>query len=341
MLSMRKPMPDAGDELTAALLRVPDLLLSALGLHAAKLDPWEYESFQTALGKLRDNLKNAEHDSDALVTTGQIINTIESYNRYLERYVVLHHREFQAIVSVLIGHFLDLPGASHASADKLRALERRLEKTEHIEDVRLLRTKLEELLQHMIAESLPTERPAAAPGQAFGEPQGGPGSPRALDGEDPVTGLPGYRLAELAFQQGIESGVRVYSIAFCIDRMATINERFGFQHGDQIMLSYSQQLAQQLSPGDQLFRWRGPCLVSVISRPDDESSPECIRRLGATRFDHSIESNGRTVMVPVSASWTAIRLWELESAANVRDTLNAFLSSHSRQSLTPPSAAKM
>jgi GGDEF domain-containing protein len=148
-----------------------------------------------------------------------------------------------------------------------------------------------------------------------------------------VTGLPGHRLAEVAFQQGIESGARIYAVAFCINRIATINERFGFQCGDQIMLAYSQQLAQKLSPGDQLFRWRGPCLVSVVDRPDDETTPAWIRRLGGTRFDHSHESNGRVVLVPVSTSWMAIRLWEQESFTNVREALDTFLVSHSRQSL--------
>ena len=331
---MRKPMPEVGDELTSALLRVPDLMLSALVLHAAKLDPSEYESFQAAMGKLRSDLKLAENGSRVLVTTGQIIHTIESYNRLIERHLVSRRGEFLAIVSVLIRYFLELPGVSHASADKLRALERRFEKAEHIEEVRLFRIKLEELLQHMQGESSPAKGPSdAAPGQARGDPRRDPEIPGSRDGEDPVTGLPGHRLAEVAFQQGIESGARVYAIAFCINRIATINERFGFQCGDQIMMAYSQQLAQQLSPEDQLFRWRGPCLVSVINKPDDEATPAWIRRLGATRFDHSLESKGRVVLVPVSTSWVAIRLWEHESFTNVRETLDTFLSSHSRQSL--------
>jgi GGDEF domain-containing protein len=334
MLSIRKPMPGASDDLAAALLGVPDLLLSALALHAAKLDPSEYESFQAALGKLRGDLKEAELGSRVLVTTGEIINTIESYNRYLERHVASHDRELQAIVSILIRNFLELSDGGHTSAHKLRALERRLEKAGSIEDVRLLRTKLEELFRHIQGESLRPKQPSsAAPGQAPGKPKRGPGIPSAPGGEDPVTGLPGHRLAELAFQQAIESGARVHAIAFCISRIATINERFGSQCGDEIMLSYSQQIAQQLSAGDHLFRWRGPCLIGVISRPDDETSAAWIRRLGTTHFDHSLESNGRVVLVPVSASWMVIRLWEQESVANVRHMLDAFLSSHSRQSL--------
>jgi GGDEF domain-containing protein len=314
MPSIRKPMPDAGDELTSARLLVPDLLLDALALHAAKPDLSEYESFEAALGKLQGDLKRADLGPRVLETTDQIIHTIASYNRYLERQVMVHQKEFQAIASVLIRDFLEFRGDSQASADKLRALEGRLEKAEHIEDVRLLRTELEELLRHSRA----TKR--------------GPETSAAPGGEDPVTGLPGRHLAELAFQRAIESGARVHAIAFCINRMATINERFGFQHGDQIMLFYSQHLAQQLSTGDQLFRWRGPCLVGLISRPDDETAGVWIRRLTATRFDHSLESNNRAVLVPVSASWVAIRLWEQGSVANVRETLDAFLSSNSRQS---------
>jgi GGDEF domain-containing protein len=327
-------MAGASDELTAALLLVPDLLLSALALHAAKLDPAEYESFQAALGKLRGDLKQADLGSRVLETTGEIINTIESYNRYLERHVVLHDRGFQAIVSVLIRNFLEFSNASQASADKLRALERRLDKAEHIEDVRLLTTELEGLFQRIQGESLRTEEPSStAPGQVCGEPKRVAETPRARGGEDPVTGLPDERLAELALQRAIESGVRVHAIVFCVNRMATINERFGFHHGDQIISFYSQHLAQQMSTGDQLFRWHGPCLVGLISRPDDETSGAWIRRLAATHFDHSLESNGRVVLVPVSASWVAIRLWEQESVANVRATLDTFLSSNSRHSL--------
>jgi GGDEF domain-containing protein len=263
MSSMTEPMPDVADELTSALLQVPDLLLDALSLHAAKLDAPEYESFQAALAKLQSDLKQADTGSRALRTTAEIISTIASYNRSIERHV--------------------------------------------------------------------GKPSGAAPLQACEKPQHGPETPPA-GGEDPVTGLPDHRLAELAFQQAIESSARVHAVAFCINRMATINERFGSQHGDQIIMLYSQQLAQQLSAGDQLFRWRGPCLVGLISRPDDATSGAWIRRLGATRFNHSLNSDKRVVLVPVSASWTAIRLWEQGSLAKVREVLDAFLSLNSRRS---------
>jgi GGDEF domain-containing protein len=268
MPSIRVPIPDAGDELTSALLQVPDLLLDALSLHAAKLEASEFEGFQAALGKLQDDLKQADIGSRVLETTGEIINTIASYNRYIERHVGLHMQ----------GEFLHTGESSGA------------------------------------------------------EPQRGPEIPLTPGGEDPVTGLPDQRRAELAFQRAIESGTRTHAVAFCINRMATIKERFGSHHGDQIMMVFSQHLAQQLSAGDQLFRWRGPCLVSLISRPDDATSVAWIRRLGATRFNHSLESNSRVVLVPVSASWTAIRLWEQQSVANVREALDTFLSSNSRHS---------
>jgi GGDEF domain-containing protein len=272
---MTKPMPDADDDLTSALLQVPDLLLDALSLHAAKLDASECESFQAVLGKLQSDLKQADLGSRVLETTGEIIDAIASYNRYLERQVGLQMQD----------------------------------------------------------ERLGTEEaPGATPLQACEEPQRGPKTPPVAGSEDPVTGLPGQSLAEIAFQQAIESSAHAHAVAFCVNRMATIKERFGSDHGDQIMMLYSQHLAQQLSAGDQLFRWRGPCLVGLISRPDDATSGAWIRRLGATRFDHSLESNHRVVLVPVSASWTAIRLWEQESVAHVREALDTFLRSNSRHS---------
>jgi GGDEF domain-containing protein len=307
-------MPDAGDELTSALLQVPDLLLDALSLHAAKLDPSECESHQAGLGKLQSDLREADRHSRVLKTTDAIIKTIASYNRHIEHHAVLHNKEFQAIASVLIRSLLEFCGGSQAFADELRALEGRLEQAKHIEDVRLLRTELEELLQRSGA----TKR--------------GPETPPAPAIEDPVTGLPGRQMAELAFQQAIESGARTHAVAFCINRMATINERFGFQHGDQILMFYSQHLAQQLSTGDQLFRWRGPCLVCLVARMNDEASRTTIRRLSMTRFEHSIESHNRAVLVPVSASWMAIRLWEQVGVESVRDMLDTFLTSHSRHS---------
>jgi GGDEF domain-containing protein len=329
MSSMTKPMPEAADELTSALLQVPDLLLDALSLHAAKLDPSDHESHQAALAKLQSNLRDSGPDSRVLKTTDEIIQTIASYNRSIERHVLLQNKEFQAIASVLIRNFLEFCGGSQAFADELRALEGRLEQARHVKDIRSLRIELEELLQHSGA----TKR--------------GPETPAAPSVEDPVTGLPGRHLAELAFQRAIETGARVHAVAFCINRMATINERYGFQHGDQILMFYSQHLAQHLSTGDQLFRWRGPCLVCLINRREDAASNAAIRRLSTTRFEHSIESNSRAVLVPVSASWIAIRLWEQESAASVREALDTFLSSHSRVSRTPstphkpPSTAKM
>src|SRR5581483_4435156 len=90
-------------------------------------------------------------------------------------------------------------------------------------------------------------------------------APAASD-VDAVTGLASVQSAIQAIHQSWESGEDTHLLAFGIERMQSINLRFGFHVGDQIMLLFAQHLAQHMDQADTLYRWRGPCFVAVSPR---------------------------------------------------------------------------
>ena len=94
------------------------------------------------------------------------------------------------------------------------------------------------------------------------------------ESEDPVTGLPARAAAEQAMEKRISSGKTCVAALFLMDRLITINARFGHDVGDDIVMSCAQMLAKKLS-GATLYRWSGPGFVAVfdplIATADAES----------------------------------------------------------------------
>ncbi|HWB82762.1 MAG TPA: diguanylate cyclase [Bryobacteraceae bacterium] len=323
IISLRKLMAHDEDRI-AALLRIPTLILDSLILHAIEYSPAEYDAYRAAMRKLQTDLTQAGQASDVLVTVGEIIRTIETYNRGLDRFMTSRRRELHSIVSMLTRKLLEVAESSTASASNLRDIEKRIEKAGQIDDIRVLKSKLEDSLSGIRQEAHWQETQSAAMrDQARGAIEG----IAPLLETDTVTGLPNWSMAEAAFRKAMESHAPAYAVILAIERLAGINHRFGFAHGDRLMLLYAQHIARQLPAGDQLFRWRGPSLVALVERQSAEGIPVEIRRLAA-RFEHTMEVHGRQVMVAVSASWMSLALRDHPSFKEVRDLLDGFVTSH-------------
>jgi GGDEF domain-containing protein len=144
-----------------------------------------------------------------------------------------------------------------------------------------------------------------------------------------VTGLATARVAEEAIQRAIEGRSQEHAVLFCVERLASINERFGFAAGDQLLLLCSQQIAQTLDKGEHLYRWRGPALLAVLSGEYREAVASRVRRM-APRFDHSMDFNQREVVVRVTTAQMHLRLGEEPSLNSVRGKLDAFVASIAR-----------
>ena len=288
--------------------RVAWLLLEAIACHAVESDPTDRQVFQTCLREIITKMEGSKSNSATMVLTGEAIKTIETYNRGVQRSLSSQVKELQSIVSLFTRSMLQVSKGTAASATKLRRIEHGIEKSSQTEDLRVLKSQLEESLEAICEEAAEQERRGEQLAEQLRDTMNRPETAAVLSEAvadlDLVTGLPNFRAAEQAIQSTIAARTSTYAALFCVERVDVINGKFGFSVGDRILMLFGQHLAQHLSNNDRLFRWRGPGFLALLDRNGAEMSIRAeIARIVSTRLEQEIELSGRSVLLPVSASW--------------------------------------
>ncbi len=126
---------------------------------------------------------------------------------------------------------------------------------------------------------------------------------------DAATGLPGKEAAEAAIFEGLKAGKRLYVATVVISRMQSINARFGYEVGDQVLLTCKESVEKQLSPGDQMFRWVGPAMVLLLERADTLDVVRAqLKRILDAKIEETYSLGTRAVMIPISMAWSSFKL---------------------------------
>jgi hypothetical protein len=89
---------------------------------------------------------------------------------------------------------------------------------------------------------------------------------------------------------------------------------------------FGQHLAQRLSSNDRLFRWRGPGFLALMDRTGPEISIRAeIARMVSARLEQEIELGGRSVLLPIGASWmlTSVADSTLDKVSKKLDAFSA------------------
>jgi diguanylate cyclase (GGDEF)-like protein len=288
--------------------RLAGLILEAIACHAVESDQQDREAFQACLRQIVTKMEHTGSGAQMLVLTGEAIKTIETYHRGVQRSLGSQIKELQSIVSLFTRSMLQVSKGTAGSATKLRHIERQIEKSSQTEDLRALKTQLEESLAAICEEAAAQERRSEEiAGQlrdTMSRPETAAVLSEAVADLDMTTGLPNFRVAEQAIRSALAARTSTYAVLFCVDRLEVINGRFGFSVGDRILMLFGQHLAQRLSKTDSLYRWRGPGFLALLDRAGPEISIRAeIARMVSARLEQEIELGGRSVLLPIAASW--------------------------------------
>jgi GGDEF domain-containing protein len=239
-------------------------------------------------------------------------------------------KELQSIVSLFTRSMLQVSKGNAGSAAKLRHIERQIEKSSQTEDLRVLKTQLEASLGVICEEAAEQERRsdeiAGQLREAMSRPESAAVLAEAVADLDMVTGLPNFSAAEQAIRSAIASRTSTYLVLFTVERLEVINTRFGVAVRDKILMLFGQHLAQRISQADRLFRWRGPGFLTLLDRTGPEISVRAeIARIISARLEPEIELGGRSVLLPISASWMMTGLADstLEKVSKKLDAFSA------------------
>lgn len=122
----------------------------------------------------------------------------------------------------------------------------------------------------------------------------------AIGPPDSITGFYGRQAAEAWLDSLSEKAkANTYLVAFYIQRMELINSRFGDRMGTDVLSYCAQHFARLAQQSDQIFRWRGPALVAVLSR--GRSLSEVRQEVNAAyRTRMTFEGADNSVLIPLS-----------------------------------------
>jgi GGDEF domain-containing protein len=309
---LRKGVP--AERKAEALGRVVSILLQGIALHSYEADSAQAEDFRVSVRKVRSDFEQTEDEDTALLLAGAAIRLMDDHNRKAQLQARARQNEFEAAIALVSEALLDVSKANAETMVRFKEMERDLASACDLESLRGVKEKLAHAVE-AVRDSV------ANPLKAWGTkiPAGK---------SDPVTGLPDYGFGATAIAEVWNQRDEYYAGMFAAERLETINTRFGFQAGDGVLQVLSRHTARNLSPGDRLFRWRGPCLMALMKRDASEGLVASeMTRLTMARIQHGISLKGREIMLPISTSWNLLALGAASGIDEVLTRMNTFAAS--------------
>lgn len=334
MVSLKKYLDDDSQDLPKlweTLLRFAHLLLQGIQLHAIDVDPVEHCRFRMDVKRLSEQLGDKPDPRDTLVIAGGVVRAMENHNRRAGVYIKQQGIEYNRIVGMLTETVATLSTGSEATVSRLHSLQKQLEHAAKVDDLRAVRSQLSQCLDGLQQEKARQRDDAAKVVADLRSSLQASARHMQLvvrDSDvDRCTGLPGRASAERLLDEAFQSGRHYYVALFVVDRVNVINSRFGYAVGDEMLLCFAQHLAQKLSASDHCFRWNGPAFLAIFER--NERAPAVrleLQRGVAMKVDKTLTVGSRSVLIPVSVTWTLLELTEETGAPDVTARLDAFVS---------------
>lgn len=324
MISIRRYLSH-GEE--AIPKQVVSLLLEKIASTAPAPSEEEHAAFAADLGKYRECIEADSSTESILLAAGSVARSIETYNRNINLFLRKQAREFQSVIGMMTDTVTSIAGENTRSAERFREIGEGLERTGSINDLDALKTHLSEYLQAFRQETLrqkdQTEQLIITLRQ---EIEKGPRRPAPRnETPDAATGLPMRAGCLEAMHAPIPEGKRRYVVTLVVNRLQSINARFGYAVGNHVLCQFGEFTEQQILPQDKFFRWSGPTFVVLLERAEPlEVIRGQIRRIMDHQLEGTFEVEGRSVFIPISATWSVFQLTTtVESAEKQIETFTA------------------
>jgi diguanylate cyclase (GGDEF)-like protein len=297
----------------SALIKVVRILLQGIGQYALKSDVAECIPFHESINSLSDALGGGEkiHPDDLLVRTGTILKGLEDHTRRTAALQDLQTAELKNMVKMLASTVSGIASASEDKVGTLGEIEKQVAEVSELTDIRVMKARLADCLVEIRNEA---QRQAGQTREMVERLNNELAQVRQraasfLEDKDRLTGLPTRTEAEAALTKHAQEGGHFYVALFIFDRIEYLNERFGRDVGDELLVAFSRMIKQRLKPADKLFRWGGPAFLALLPRA---STLEQIRtevgRAMAGSVEHSIQTRGLDVLIPLTTRWTLLPL---------------------------------
>lgn len=304
-----------------AWYRFSTSLVHGLEEHAVEYVPAEAQQLRAELKAIHTSMQGLLDSQD---TTGiqalwdRANGLVREYNDRLAETIRLQQNEYQSLVVFLTRALASMVEGSEEAVANLHQIGNHIENAAALPDIRDIRNQLSHCLDELGRERTRLTRL---------QDQVNESEPAQGEVEiDRSTGLPVRHLAEYYIRQAIEKKETAYAVVFVVDRVQAVNMRFGYKIGDEMLKAFSLQLVKALDISDRCFRWSGPSIVAVVR--SDKPLPVVrmeIQRILSSKIDRTLQVGSRSVLIPLSVTWTALSLLDASNAEQVHQATDAFV----------------
>jgi diguanylate cyclase (GGDEF)-like protein len=293
----------------SAYRRIISLFLQGIALHAVEGEKNDYDHFRADIEGFGKQITPNTPMSELLVAVGASLRAMEDYNRRTSKVIHRQNNELHNMVSMLTRTVITIGSSGESSVHKLQEIEKSIERARMLEDMQLLKLRLGECLEAVREEALrqKTEGQTALEilKKEVENSRENVGSVAAAVELDAATGLPNKKEALKAIQAAVESPRNKFLAIAVVSRVQAVNARFGYSIGDRVLSTFAEHFRVNLSAQDLVFRWHGPAVIALLEREDHlEKVRAEIRRFAEVKLEKTAEVGNRTVLLPISASWS-------------------------------------
>ncbi|HWF08062.1 MAG TPA: GGDEF domain-containing protein [Bryobacteraceae bacterium] len=309
---------DAGSE--ASLRQAVALLIEKLAdCPAVEGDLLAPETFRNQIQAVREGLTPDLPAENVLVLARSAANAQEIYFRHLALALEKHSADFRVIIRMLQESLMKIAGERAAAVDGFSRIGEELQKSTAFKDLNSLKQHLSGCLSGLREEIEREKKASSALIEKLQSELGnlrGPELPASARELDQATELPVQSECLAAIGRAIDSGARYFSVVMVVNRVQRINARFGRDAGDRMLCRFKEHAEKQFFASDRLFRWSGPAIVALIERRENfELIRAQIKRMLDVPVHESLETGGRSVLIPISTAWSLMALNSTAEAA--------------------------
>jgi GGDEF domain-containing protein len=284
------------------------LLFRAISQHAVEGSREDYHRFRSEVDALAERLTPALPMAERFIVIGEALRTLEDYSRRTSDFLRVQSGELQKMIAMLTQTVIAVSANTETSVTGLRDIEKSLERARMVEDIRSVKTQLGECLEGVRGEALRQKADGKAALESLQqelarskERLSGAPTPTGID---LATSLPGKADAQKALEAAVAAPDPRYLWLAVVNRLQTVNARFGYWVGDQVLAAAANHFRSGLPADDKLYRWQGPALMAILCRKGgiDTVRGE-VRRLAEHRLEKTFVVDARSFMLPISTNW--------------------------------------
>jgi GGDEF domain-containing protein len=261
-------------------------LVHAVGAHSIQGGPDDYQHFRGKVQQLADSMDGFVSVTEGSMLVERLVRALREHATRFGRRQSQLSAEIQSIIAMLMDTFDGLGIASPERMKELHKIGGDLTASTEAQQLKVAKLSLSTCLSEIRREA---ERQLGDRGDA------------AKDG---ITNLEGRSTAETAIVEACASDASRSAVVVLVERMPMYNLRYGREVGDKILHFVSGHVRSQFPPEYQLFRWSGPALLMLHAGSAEQNEFET-RRVMDQKLCYDLDTNGRTVLLPVSVRCAA------------------------------------